>query len=1005
MLGPIEIRRDGLSERLSGRLQRTLLAVLLARAGRPVTADVLIDALWGGRLDARAGQKLHVHVHRLRRMLGEPDRLSFGAAGYVLRVLPGELDAERFESLVGEASQVARNNPPGAVALLRKALGLWRGTPFAGMDLQVLDDWAHRLTERRLAALETLYDAELACGRDELVVAELTELVRTYPLRERFHGLLMTVLYRAGRQAEALAAYRAVREALVAELGLEPGPELRELERRVLAGEPTEGEKPAEPAETAPRVPIPAQLPVNVRGFVGREAELAELDDLLSATRPAQAPVVITAVAGTAGVGKTALVVRWAHRVRERFPDGQLYVDLRGYGPDQPVSPDEALAGFLRALGVEGAALPQDLAERAARFRTLIAGRRMLIVLDNARTVEQVRPLLPGSPSCFALITSRDALAGLVAREGARRIHLDRLRPADARTLLRELLGERVVAEPQAADMLIDRCARLPLALRIAAELIGPQSALSLAELTGELADRQNALDLLDIDGDPHTAVRAVFSWSYHRLAPAVARVFRLFGLHPGHDTDAPAMAALAGSGLRETRRSLDVLLRAHLVDQTSSGRYQPHDLLRAYAADLAAATDTAAEREFALGRLRGHYLHSASAAMDLFAPHDYAPRPKVSSPAGQPFAFPSYDHALRWLHAERANLLEATRHGAPAYVTQMSETLHLYLRVGGYFDEAITLHVRALRAARAVRDPLAEANARRVLGGTINLTGASSEQVIDHFQRALTTYQEAGDRALQAAVLSSLGCVYQRKGDLSGALRQFELALTLNGPNGNWRVHCAILVNMSRTLRTLGRLEEALHHLQRLLELCKTHGDKSVEANTRCILSDVYTRLGRDAEAFDNVLHGMALARESGYRIIEAHCLAKLGTLHRKRGDVVRALSLHDEALRLARAVGETELMVEALNTLGATHTSAGRPAEALRLHDEALTLATEAGERVAQAHSQASIAEVHARLGQHALARAHWGQALDTYDALGLPQAADVSARLDRLDHPDDG
>jgi DNA-binding SARP family transcriptional activator len=319
VLGPVEIRQDGQVRSLSGRLQRVLAGVLLARANQPVPVDVLTDALWGGRPDPRAGQKLQLHVHRLRGVLGAA-RLSFDAAGYLLQVLPGELDAERFESLVDEALAIADHEPQRVVEILRKALGLWRGAPFADLDIPVLDDWAHRLAQHRLLAIETLYQAELACGLNAAIIAELTDLVREHPLRERLHALLMTALHRAGRRSEALEVYGRARDTLLAELGLEPGPELRELQQRVLAGDPAESEST-----------VPAQLPVDVRGFVGREAELAELDVLLSI----RAPVVISAVAGTAGVGKTALVVRWAHRVRNRFPDGQLYIDLRGYGPDQ----------------------------------------------------------------------------------------------------------------------------------------------------------------------------------------------------------------------------------------------------------------------------------------------------------------------------------------------------------------------------------------------------------------------------------------------------------------------------------------------------------------------------------------------------------------------------------------------------------------------------------------------------------------------------------------------
>ncbi|WP_165956246.1 AfsR/SARP family transcriptional regulator [Streptomyces hainanensis] len=999
VLGEVLLHRDGRAEALTGRLERTLLALLLARGGRPVPTDVLTEALWGDQPDQRSGPRLQLHVHRLRRKLGESDRLSLGPAGYRLRVEAGELDAERFESSVEDGLAFAdREDPSSAVESLREALSLWRGAPFTGVDLPLLDDWIHRLVERRLIAIEVLYESELARGRHAEIVAELISQVREQPMRERFHGLLMTALYRAGRQADALAAYRAARETLAGELGIDPGPELRELERRILAGEEWVSASreprlaPRGAARRTPHAELPAQLPLDVRGFVGREAELAELDDLLTAT-----PAAVAAVSGTAGAGKTAVVVRWAHRNRHRFPDGQLYVDLRGYGPDRPVAPQDVLAGFLRALGLEGTAVPQGLAERAARFRTLVAGRRMLIVLDNAHAVEQVRPLLPGAPSCVTLVTSRDALAGLVAREGAYRVRVDRLPAADARRLLRELLGGRVAAEPEAVEKLIRRCVRLPLALRIVAELIRSQPDLSVAELAGELGERQDALDMLDIDGDPHTAVRSVFSWSYQRLDPAVARVFRLLGLHPGYDSDTDATAALTGQGPRDTRRCLDILLRAHLVEQTGAGRHRQHDLLRGYAAELATATDPEAERAAALGRLRGHYLYAASAAMDVFAPHDYAPRPKVTPPAGPLPSFADHDRALRWLDAERANLLTLAGHGDPLFAPRLSETLHLYLRVGGYFDEAIGLHTRALRAALGAGDEFAEANARRVLGTMLNLTGADPDKVVDHFRVALATYERIGDRSLQAFVLNGLASVLLRRGDLPEAMRRFELALATNGPDGNWRVRCAILVNMGRTLRTLGRLDEARRCLESVLDLCAPHGDRSVEANTHCVLSDVHTRLGQETAAFEHARQSLALARETGYRQIEALSLDKLGTLHRKRGDVAQALRLHGEALDVARSAAEPEMMSEALNTLAATHSAAGDPTRALLLHGEALALAAETGERVAEGHAHAGIAEARARLGEHAAAREHWRLALAVYEAGDLPQAAEVRARLD--------
>ncbi|MGC7098442.1 BTAD domain-containing putative transcriptional regulator [Amycolatopsis lurida] len=443
VLGPVEVRRGEGAEVLTGSLRRTLLGLLLARRGRPVPVGVLTDALWGERPDPRAPKKLQLHVHRLRAILDTPERLSFGAAGYRLHVRPGELDADRFEALAEAGIATARRDPQRAVESLRAALALWHGNAFADDDVPMLADWARRLAELRITAIESLYQAELECGLHEAVIGELTGLVRAHPLRERLHELLITALHRAGRRTEALDAYRRAHGVLAAELGLAPGPALRELQRRVLL----------EPAPVTRAVP--AQLPADVGALCGRHAELAELD----------AASALSVLTGPAGVGKTALAVHWARRARDRFPDGQLYADLRGHA--EPVAPAVVLAGFLRALGVT--AIPEELDERAAAFRTLVDRRRMLILLDNAGSAEQVRPLLPAGSTCFTLVTSRDSLAGLVVRYGAHRVRLGRLPAPDAAGLLRDLLGTEAEGDTVAA--LAELCAGLPLALRVVAEL------------------------------------------------------------------------------------------------------------------------------------------------------------------------------------------------------------------------------------------------------------------------------------------------------------------------------------------------------------------------------------------------------------------------------------------------------------------------------------------------------------------------------------------------------
>ncbi len=538
---------------LGGPGQRAVLGMLAMRASQAVSRAELIDGLWGEDPPASAVNGVHVHVAGLRRAL-EPDRehrapgqvLPASGSGYLLRLEPGQVDAADLDRHLALASRRASGGDmAGAARSLDEALALWHGSALAGIP----GPWAEiervRLDELRLGGTEERVGLMLALGAHQQAVARLAGLIREHPLRERLRGQLMVALYRCGRQGDALAEFRAARQVLASELGVEPGPELRRLHQQILAADPVLDQAPA-PGADAPElvrsgsgpsasVPsVPRQLPADAIPFLGRARELAELD------RHLVGPAVYV-VTGTAGVGKTTLAVHWAHRVRDaRFPDGQLYVNLRGYDPAEPMSAGDALAGALRALGVAGREVPADTEERATRYRSLLDGRRMLIILDNAAAVEQVRPLLPGTSACAVIVTSRDSLAGLVAREGARRLELDLLPRADAVALLRALIGGRADADPAAAAALVRQCARLPLALRVAAELAAARPAQPLAQLAGELADEQRRLDLLEAGGDPRTAVRGVLSWSCRHLPADAGRAFRLLGLHPGPDFDAP---------------------------------------------------------------------------------------------------------------------------------------------------------------------------------------------------------------------------------------------------------------------------------------------------------------------------------------------------------------------------------------------------------------------------------------------------------------------------------
>lgn len=596
-------------------MPRTLLGILLVRANTSVPVDVLMDALWAGERDDRAANKLQLHVHRLRRALGDPARIRFDA-GYLLQVGPGELDAERFETVLAEATRSLR--PARAVELLRTALELWRGDPFGGVcDVPMLRAEADRLTERRLTALERLYAAELACGHAAAVVAELGELATRYPLRERLQGLLMTALYQAGRRAEALEVYHRTRTALVEELALEPGTELRRLEHAMLTGDP------ALETEAAFSISTPAHLPADITDFTGRDAEFPAICRHLAPAcadpSGSAAPVPVTAVAGRAGVGKTTLAVRAAHRLRAHYPDGQLYVDLRGTGA-QPLDAAEVLATFLRALGCGGAALPDDIEERSALYRSRLADRRLLVLLDNAADEAQIQPLLPGGPGCAVLVTSRRRLAGL---HGAQLVDLDVFDHDQAVELLGRIAGpRRVTDEPGAAGQLVRSCGYLPLAVRVAGVRLGARPHWQLARLAADLADESHLLDELRLG---ELDVRASLAPSYQSLTEQARRAFRRIGLLDAPDFDGWVGAALLDIPQCAAEELLDALVDARLLDVAGRGsagqvRYHCPDLLRVYARELVTAQDPEPDRLAAVRRMTDGWLALADQAARLLA-------------------------------------------------------------------------------------------------------------------------------------------------------------------------------------------------------------------------------------------------------------------------------------------------------------------------------------------------------------------------------------------------
>jgi DNA-binding SARP family transcriptional activator len=812
VLGPLRVRLGDEPVQLSAPMQRMLLGVLLTRANTPVPVDVLVDALWAGQRDPRAAKKLQLHVHRLRRALGDPARIQYDNGGYTLRVHPGELDAERFESALAESADVGQ--PARAVRLLRSALQLWRGEAFSDLvDLPLLRAEADRLIERRLAGLARLYTAELACGHAGTIVAELAELAARHPMREQLQGLLMTALYQAGRQAEALEVYQRTRGALVEQLGLEPSNELQRLERAILTGDPL---------LDAPMTPsiAPAQLPADITDFTGRKTQLAMISHLAAAT-DRSATVLIT-IAGQAGIGKTTLAVHAAHRLRAQYPDGQLFVDLRGTQA-QPLAATDVLARFLRALGMDRMAIPDDAEERAALYRSRLADRRLLILLDDAACEAQLRPLLPGTPGCAVLVTSRARLSGL---GGAQRVDLDVFALDQAIELLARVAGpQRVAAEPVAAREIVRLCGFLPLAIRVAGARLGARPHWPLSRLEADLTDegtRLNTLRLGDLE------VRASLARSYDTLDVMARRAFRLLGLIDAPDFAPWVTAALLDVSQLRAEELMDTLVDQHLLEVAGRNalgrlRYRFHDLLRAYARELAVAQESDAGRLAALERAFGGWLSLAEEAGRSMAGSAFAPpleagtcwRPDesvvaavVTEPAG-------------WFTAECAGLAGAIDQAYSVGSDQLGWALGVRLArtflVHGHYDDWRGVCELMLAGARRAVDAgqgsmaLPDAHELRRLQHRL-------DEALDGFDQTLTACGAGRDRAVATLVTGRMtgGCDDSR---FDETLPRLEHSLThLRALVDRHTNACAV-----RRIRTVHRLqrshEKATHCFQQVLD------------------------------------------------------------------------------------------------------------------------------------------------------------------------------------------
>ena len=900
VLGPLRVWRDETVVDLGPVQQRVVLAVLALQAGRPVGRQQVIYAVWGEAAPRNAVNLVQRHVSGLRRAL-EPERpghapsglLVWTDAGYLLNLPKGALDLEVFEGELSRARAArAAGQLRGAAEALHSAMGLWRGPVCDGLSSPFLDVQADRLGESRISVLEERIELDLALGVHADLIAELRDLVAEHPVRERLRGLLMLALYRAGRQADSLAAFRDARRYLDDELGVEPGAALQRLHQQILVADPKLDAAPVTGAEdvtgvstttTLPRT-VPAQLSHDIPDFTGRDAELGRLNALgIQSSDRTDNAVVIVAISGTAGVGKSALAVHWAHQVRDLFPDGQLYVNLRGFGPaGSAMEPAEAIHGFLEALGMPPDRIPVDLDARAALYRSLLADSRVLVVLDNAHDVDQVRPLLPGSPGCVVVVTSRNQLMSLVAADGAHPIELELLPGPEARHLLSRRLGrDRVAGEPASVDEIIEACAGLPLALAVAAAHAAANSRLPLSALADALRKSHGRLDALD-GGDQYTDVRAVFSWSYQALSAAAAQLFRMLGLHAGPDIATPAAASLAGVSLAEARRELASLVRAHLLTEWSPGRFALHDLLREYAGELSATYDTAAERRSALHRVLDHYLHTAYSADQLLRPRRDDAIVLVSvGPLVTPETLADYRGALAWLAAERQVLIAALRqaatNGFDVHAWQLAWALATYFDRHGHWYDAAASHQTALDAARRLGDLHAQAVIQCCLAWAycrLDRHVAAN----DHLRQALELYESLGDNAGKAHAHRLLTWVLDQQGRYQEGLEHAEQAVELfriaDRPTGQARALNAV----GWFHIQLGSHEEGLAYCLEALDMQREIADRLGQADTLDSIAVAHRSLARNDEATGYYQQALQLYREFGDRYYEARTLVYLG-------------------------------------------------------------------------------------------------------------------------------
>ncbi|WP_439951549.1 BTAD domain-containing putative transcriptional regulator [Planomonospora sphaerica] len=945
---------------------------------------------------------LHSHLWSLRRLLDDGELLESTSTGYSLRLRPGgsDLDVFLMETDLARAA-LSAGDAADAAGRLRSALALWRGPALDGTHHEFQADEGPALEELRLAALAQRIDADLILGRHGEIISELRLLVVESPLNEKLRSQLIRVLHATGRTAEALEEFRSARRHFRDELGLEPGEELVRLHQSILAGEPTLGTTEVKTASSLPLRSVPRQLPGDVARFVGREESLRQLDTLLE-DQDGRSSVIVTVITGAPGLGKTTLATRWGHRVADRFPDGQLYVNLHGYSQGAPVPGTQALSHFLRGLGVAADQVPHGLDEKASLYRSLMADKRILVVLDNAAKPDQVRPLIPGLSLCRVVVTSRDLLRGLSVTHDVHTLALDVLSADEAEALLVAILGEKRTRDESAAvTTLASLCGHLPLALRLAAAHLAGQPGLSVADFATRLAE-ENALTALDIEDDPYVGIRAAFETSYRNLPEAPRKVFRFMGLHPGPDIGIDEITALTGLSRGDVRAAVEGLVSAHLVQYGEAQRLVLHDLIRVFARERCDLDEDKTDLRNALSRLFDWYLHAVKAAMGhIYTEHNGLELASDPPPCGIP-TFENYDSAAKWLDVHYSSVVAIVGHAAacgwPDHAWKLADAMDYFFYLRNRTDDWMSIHQIALSAVREVGDKSGECRILNALGAA-NMHADRVVECLNYQRQALELSRAAGDVGGEAYALSRIGYSLLWAGGFHEAMERCSEAVDLYRALGNEQGEAIAFTSLGIAHLRLGNPGDALNFLQRALAFDRKNGNPHDEGYVLTLIGDAYEALG-DLEAAAEIYRQSTLLNRGieNYRF-EANALAGLGRVYRRRGRLEEALDFHVRALALIGSEGDRWSACEMLMDLGIDYLSLGDAEAALENHRNALSIADSLEDPYLQGLCHGAIAHAFHALDRVDEAEESWLAAFDLLSPLGVPEAREIGERITGL------